>query len=353
MTTDATKSEVQTRYLEGTEKLLNFMQEVETHMTYRIASYINAYWFPILVPTGLIGNTLSFFVMIKPNNRKVSTCIYMAAISINDNIMMCLALSNWVFSVVMPQGIWECKLAAYFVNFSLQSSAYQILAMTTDKYVAVKWPHRAATYSTPKRAKIVLLSLFICSLIYNSPHLLLANVVGEFCLTYAIVGTIVEMYSWITIIINGIIPFSCLIHMNYVILQTVRRSHKMFRSNTKRTGTGSVVEKNKGANKRQRIMKTAKNQLTIMLLLISTLFLILLLPAFIRFIYFSLVERDTPSKYASAILFFQITQKLYTTNNAINFFLYCISGKKFQDDLQEMFCCNLNSSGHKQNNVQH
>ena len=34
-------------------------------------------------------------------------------------------------------------VAAYFVSFSLQSSTYQVLAMTVDKYVAIKWPHKA------------------------------------------------------------------------------------------------------------------------------------------------------------------------------------------------------------------
>ena len=54
----------------------NFLEEVQTHLAYKIASYINDYWFPILAPIGLIGNTLSFLVMIKPNNRKMSTVEY-------------------------------------------------------------------------------------------------------------------------------------------------------------------------------------------------------------------------------------------------------------------------------------
>ena len=54
----------------GTDELSTFMEEVETCITYKIASYINEYWFPILVPIGLIGNTLSFLVIMKANNRK-------------------------------------------------------------------------------------------------------------------------------------------------------------------------------------------------------------------------------------------------------------------------------------------
>ena len=70
---NSTTSENKTIALKGTEgsEQEDFMEEVETYMTYKVASYINDYWFPILTPMGLIGNTLSFLVMMRPHNRKV------------------------------------------------------------------------------------------------------------------------------------------------------------------------------------------------------------------------------------------------------------------------------------------
>ena len=157
----------------ATQELPTFMEQVESYMTYTIASYINIYWFPILVPIGLVGNTLSFLVMIQPQNRKMSTCIYMAAISIIDNFMMCLALHYWLVTVVKihNMNLFECKIIAYLTKSSLHSSTYQVLAMTIDKYVAIKWPHRAAMYSTPKRARTIPICVFVSTLIYNIPHL--------------------------------------------------------------------------------------------------------------------------------------------------------------------------------------
>ena len=320
-----------------------FMAQVDTYMTYKIASFINQYWFPVLVPVGLLGNTLSFLVMIQPINRKVSTCIYMAAISVNDNLMMCLALHNWLVIVaqIHEWHPWECKIAAYLVNFSLQSSTYQVLAMTVDKYVAIKWPHRAATYSIPKRARIISCCIFACALLYNGPHLYTSSLVGDQCLAYVVGGVVTQVFSWSTFLINGAIPFSLLIHMNYVIVQTVRDSRKLFQGNG--VTTADVRNRqgiiNTGMEARQKTMKSAENQLTIMLLLVTMLFLILLFPTYIRFIYLTFVGRDTPAKYASSMLFFQITHKLYHTNNGINFFLYCISGQKFRNDLKDMLCC--------------
>ena len=38
--------------------------------------------------------------------------------------------------------------------------------MTFDKYVAIKWPHKSAMYSTPRRAKEVILTIIICVSMY-------------------------------------------------------------------------------------------------------------------------------------------------------------------------------------------
>ena len=319
------------------ENASTFMEEVETYMTYKVASFIDTYWFPVLIPIGLMGNTLSFLVMIKQNNRKMSTCIYMAAISINDNLMMCSAFHYWLVSAanIHKWNLWECKLSAYLHNFSLQSATYQVLAMTLDKYVAIKWPHRAATYSTPRRARLIALGVLVTTLSYNVPHLFLGGLLGGQCLAYVVGGTITRVYSYISFSLNGVIPFSLLIYMNYVIVHAVSKSRRMFRGTTNRE---KYSDTNQGMDTRQRTMKSAENQLTIMLLLVTLLFSILLIPTYIRFIYLTFVKSDTPIKYARSMLIFQITYKLYVTNSGVNFFLYCISGRKFRSDLKDILC---------------
>ena len=173
-----------------------FMEQVETYMTFKIANFINAFWFPVLILIGLVGNILSFVVMIKPKNRKMSTCIYMAAISINDNIMMASSLNNFLVIVMNIHGwhLWECKVAAFCALFALQNSSFQVVAMTVDKYIAIKWPHRAATYSTPRRAKMIIVGLSVCAFIYNSRHFHLTHITDGQCVAYGTGGLLSKIY---------------------------------------------------------------------------------------------------------------------------------------------------------------
>ena len=207
-----------------------FMEKVGRFMVLKVATYITKCWFPILTPVGLIGNVLSFLVMIKPNNRKISTCIYMAALSVNDNILMLIAFDTWLVTSLQlyERHPIECKTKVFVALMSLQNSTFQVLAMTIDKYIAIKWPHKAATYSTPKKAKNIVISIWVFVIIYNIPHTFLTGVIERSCIAYSIVGVITKIYSWLTFVINAIIPFTLLIYMKYVIVKTVRSSRKMF-----------------------------------------------------------------------------------------------------------------------------
>ena len=300
-----------------------FLQEAETFMTYKVAKYIDMFWFPVLIPLRLVGNTLSFLVMMRSNNRKVSTCIYMAAISINDNAMMFWAL--WYLHSFENKPVF-CKIIAFISYLILQNSTFQILAMTIDKYIAIRWPHRAAAYITPKRAKNTICTIFILVTVYNLPHFFITSLIEGQCYGYSVKSILTKVHSWLSFVLNGVIPYTLLIHVNYVIVKTVRNSRRMFRSRV-------------GTEKRQKSVKSAENQLTTMLLLVTSLFMILLFTTYIRFIYASFVISDTPSKFASYILIFEMSYKLYVTNSGINFFLYCISGNKFRNDLKELVCC--------------
>ena len=123
--------------------------------------------------------------------------------------------------------------------------------MTIDKYIAFQWPHKSAWYSSPTRAKVTISIVIISVAMYNLPHFFITAVVTGNCYGYSAIGILTKVYLWFTFIINAVIPFTMLIHMNYVIVKTVRNSRKMFRNNIKTTGI----------DERQKAMKSAEKQL--------------------------------------------------------------------------------------------
>ena len=122
----------------------------------------------------------------------------------------------------------ECKFLAFLALFALQNCTFLVAAMTLDKYIAIKWPRRAATYSTPGRAKMIAVTIYVCVFIYNIPHFFLSSVIGGQCFNFGINSVFSKVYSWLSFGINAVIPFTILMHMNFVIVKAVRKSRKMF-----------------------------------------------------------------------------------------------------------------------------
>ena len=76
------------------------------------------------------------------------------------------------------------------------------------------------------------------------------------------------------------------------------------------------------------------------LLLVTFSFLILTTPAYIYFLLSAVLDINKTLKIkASFALFYSIDQKLWYSNNGINFFLYILSGTKFRNDFKNMFPC--------------
>ena len=225
-----------------------FMEKVESYIIFKIGNFIDTYYYPVFIPVALVGNTLSFLIMVKQNSRKMSTCIYMAAISINDNLMIYMNCHDYL-AVVVQIHKWyhfECKFLAFVALFALQNSTFLVVAMTIDKYIAIKWPHKAATYSTPRRAKMIAVGVYVCAFVYNIPHIFLSSVIGGQCINFGISSVFSRVYSWFSFVLNAIIPFTMLIHMNFIIVKAVKKSRKMFRSNEgrKRSRVGCKTKNN-------------------------------------------------------------------------------------------------------------
>ena len=113
---------------------------------------------------------------------------------------------------------------------------------------------------------------------------------------------------------------------NVCIVCTLNRRNKL---NMIRSQQDSIVE----------VQRKKENKVTRMLVIVTCTFLILLLPFFVSSMYRTSILRQKTNYKTRAISFLvsTICNKLWYTNNAVNFYLYALFGADFRKELGKVF----------------
>ena len=206
--------------------------------------------------------------------------------------------------------------------------------MTVDRYIAVRYPLQAASYCSARRSRRILLVLLTGCAIYNIPYIYTTGVVNHTtCVATMTRTTFTLSFSLIRFLLNAALPFTFLLALNVRIITIIRNRQQLqleTRSSTNEHVTPTVGREPKPASHR----RGGETQLTLMLLLVVLTLVTLTTPHYIYLIIYSIRSKgSTAQQYAQFVLIFHITNKMYNCSFAVNFFLYCISGTKFRNDL--------------------
>lgn len=233
--------------------------------------------------------------------------------------------------VYLPPGpFWFCTITTFLYFWTALCSTLFLVSVTFDRFYGILKPHKAASMNTAKRAKLTIAGITIFSCVYNIPHLFITSNDQWKCLPYGIALRAVygEIYYWFSFIVQFAFPFVCFLGMNSYIIHALRK-----RSNL---GESDHVHH---ANK-SRKTKNSEGQVFAILILVTFAFLILTTPAYCFFLYIMFYDvTKTPTRFVGYTVFYHIAHKLDFTNNAINFFLYVVSGTKFRSDLKLLVNC--------------
>lgn len=303
---------------------------------YKMGLEIHFYWLGSVIPIGWVGNIISFAVLSRPKNRKISCCIYMCGLAVADSGMLSVATVYYLrmLYVIILKDVdmnthdnprIECKLLTWFFQVFSLTSICIIICMTADRFISVQYPLKVKQWCTPSRALKIVLCIPLITCTYTLPYFFLSDYIGPTCTALAVGSTFTKVYSWITICLNCFIPFLSILVLNSLIIirLLISRSSKI-------RGDSTVNSNPKGR----------ESQVIIMLLMVSFTFLILTSPLFIRYLAYQYIDQYASEERASYFhLFYSISNKMYHTNYAINFILYCIGGSKFREDLRNLFRC--------------
>jgi hypothetical protein len=303
----------------------------------QISFALQTYIPPIVGGIGLIGNVLTFLVMNLRHNRRSVMCYYFKVLAASDALTLLSGfILRYVF-ILRPEwlqidvvGRIFCILFYYFNFMFYNVSIWQVMIIALDRFVVVRYPLRASSWCTSKRAKI----LVACNVLFHAiayfPNIFRTND----HVNQPDVGSCIlpEWSKWYTIgqdVINtsfdSVIPVAIICFLNVAIIVSLRQHASVL----DRTG----LKHSKSDNKKE-------NTMTLMLVVVATTLIILVMPYTVHFLLWSCCMAGYEYAYpGSNALSFEISLTFCTLNTSINFFLYSFSSASFRGDLVTIFCC--------------
>ena len=309
--------------------VLAYQSYIESAIAWGLLKYLT----PIIVIVGTIGNMLSFAVLLRKPMRGTSVYVYLAALAWADTAVLYLSafktwiriMTGWELLHVSEAG---CKILMHLFVVSLHMAAWLIVAMSVDRLIAVLMPFRAVSWCSTFRARIISLIMLI---IFYMIHL---HILWKFRLEeehghYQCAGGsfdyfIVEVFPWLRLVTYSIIPFCIVLILNVIIISKLIKERP-------------EVQQTDGNIFNTQRMMIQQRKLTVMLLSVSFVWLGLSSPFTIwRLVYPGIATKDQHHR-ARVFLARTICFNIMWLNHAVNFLLYCLTGKKFRRELMALF----------------
>ena len=344
------------------------------YLEYRIGNYIWIYISPLLIILGTFGNILSIAVLLRKSMRSSVTMFYLTILSFADLFTLYTGLLRYWIRTLNGVDIRTfsdagCKIHTFLVYLSLDLTVWILVAVTLDRWLSVSLPFKAKRICSLKMSRIFVIIILIGLVLKNMHFFWTVELVQtwEFRCdagTESADNFINFVWPWIDFSTFCLIPFTIMILCNIKIIYEMITSQRKIAanispqkpkylsqiSNPGPSENSSVLPQNGSYRKKatlstlsdtqQKIQVRRISSLTAMLLTVNCVFLITTFPIQLFLImeeYWYPTENRTNEDRASFNLGWAIVNVVQYSNNAIHFFLYCLTGPRFRHELKCMF----------------
>ena len=302
----------------------------------RLSKVMKWVLWPLCILLGVFGNVMTLAIIHRFKARRSSLDPFFMALAMADLcILITTPFAQWVnlaagFSVSSAHDA-TCKLHVFTMNASSGISAWIVVVMTTQRALSVVWPHRVNALCTQSRSwKMVLVIVVLFCLICS--HMLYGYWVirrpRPLCgIPYRGYESFIRnVWPKIDMFIFSVVPFVCLSISNSVLIVKLRASVK--------SASGQLAT----SDIQQASRVTSANSVTLTAIIVSLTFVFLTLPLALFNTVTFVVGRSHTSQTRDLLIFIgNIVYHLGDINFSINFYLYCLTGKKFRDEFKNIF----------------
>ncbi|XP_064597759.1 probable G-protein coupled receptor 139 [Liolophura sinensis] len=319
-----------------TETTLPQGEVIDGNIIRYLPLYMAAYWLDTtylwtLTIVGLIGNSLSMVTILRMRPQ-TSSSLYVAFLAVMDSCSLVIKL---VFQQVTKYdigiGSGGCRVLLFLGNASVMVANWLVVVMTAERLLAIWFPFKVAEISTKSKAYIVYISLLVAFMGVNCFYLFTFEEDYDEVTFFTCEpmdeykDVVVNVLYWLDAVCYALAPCLLLIIFNCLIVLGTWMSVR--------------VQKKLTQNKDQMDEKRKQqNQITVMLVTVSVIFLVLTMPNGIFFMHTGNWNPNSNDAWAEKILVERIILFLSDCNHAVNFFLYFLSGRRFRKMFLKMFC---------------
>lgn len=313
----------------------------ENEHFYDFVHILYKFFIPVLCIFGIIGNALSFRVFVFTSFAKQPSSVYLAALSVSDTWFLSALLVSWIGSLdrLATQSVVFCVISIYITHVTSFLSVWYVVLIMLDRYIVVCHPLKGHRLCSRQRVLIALTIVTAFAVLFYSYCFFTLKIdhlddsERQLCRVRESSYQVLRLITYFDSVITFIIPMVAVFVFNLAVICSIRRFYfRQFRMSRGQLYASTSPMFN--------ILSKAQVRLTVMLIIVSSVFLILNLPSH-GFRFFILVNDLLQRRKENFHLFLiqHCLQIMYYINFAINFLLYCTSSKSFRRCIRESPKC--------------
>lgn len=282
------------------------------------------YAIPLITFFGLSGNISSFKVFMFTSFRKHPSSVYLSVLCISDTWFLIALFLIWLdISGVI------CMVIVFITYTTSFLSVWYVVLIMLERYIVVCHPLQSTRLCSKKRAIVYSSVVTIFAILFYIHSFFTMELVPTTGGKIACRMTqhnlhIIRVITYVDTAITFVLPFIVIFFLNVLVIRAIRNFTYRHVSRHEKKYYASPYN----------TLSMAQMRLTVMLMVVSSVFLVLNLPSHGVRLYIS-VNSLMNSKDIPLFLAQQVCQMLYYLNFAINFFLYACTSKTFRRCLKE------------------
>ena len=111
-------------------------------------------------------NVVIVYILFGRDFREDVSCIFISHQALSDFLSSVLLLYNVIYNLIHFKLYYECAVRFGFVNGVFMNSSFILLALTSERYGKIMLPYKYGNIVTAKRAKILMNSSWLFSVVY-------------------------------------------------------------------------------------------------------------------------------------------------------------------------------------------